>query len=78
MNKNYKTEQENFWATNFGDNYIQRNNHTSIISTKCSIFTDVLRRTRDVKTILELGSNIGLNLRAIKLLKNDCPQPKIL
>jgi len=72
MNKNYKTEQENFWATNFGDNYIQRNNHTSIISTKCSIFTDVLRRTRDVKTILELGSNIGLNLRAIKLLKNDC------
>jgi pseudaminic acid biosynthesis-associated methylase len=72
MNKSYKTEQEEFWATSFGDEYINRNKEASIISTKCSIFTDVLRRTKDVKTVLELGSNIGLNLRAIKLLKNDC------
>jgi len=72
MSKKYKTEQEEFWASTFGDEYIQRNNELSIISTKCSIFTDVFRRTTGVKTVLELGSNIGLNLKAINILKNDC------
>ncbi len=63
---NYKTEQENFWAGDFGKEYITRNqDHTVNIP----LFSKILEKTRDVNTMIEFGSNIGLNLRAVNALK---------
>jgi len=65
---NYKTEQENFWATKFGDEYIDRNQNWMI---NTPFFSKVLDRTNNVVSIIEFGCNIGLNLRAINLLKPE-------
>lgn len=61
--KRYKTEQEQFWAEHFGDNYILRNQNYKV---NIPFFTKILSSTNNIQTILEFGSNIGLNLRAIK------------
>lgn len=69
--KNYVTEQENFWAGEFGDDYISRNSSETILASKTAFFAQVLRNcklTNITPQILELGANIGLNLRAIGLL----------
>lgn len=64
----YKTEQEKFWAGQFGNDYIDRNVESDWISTNISLFSKVLNRTNSVQSVLELGANIGLNLVAIKSL----------
>jgi len=33
-----------------------------------ALFTNVLRRTRGIRSVIELGANIGLNLQALRLL----------
>jgi len=67
----FKTEQENFWAGDFGNEYIKRNKENSIILSDLVLFTDIIKNTRDVSSIIEFGSNIGLNLMALKVLKPD-------
>ena len=69
---NYKTEQENFWAGEFGQSYIDRNNSESILYGKVALWVRMLRAAHNIKSIRELGCNIGLNLLALKKL-----QPKI-
>lgn len=64
----FKTEQEAFWAGEFGDQYITRNDNTKILAGNLSLFSHILENTRDVNSVIEFGSNIGLNLRAIKSL----------
>ncbi|OMP65789.1 pseudaminic acid biosynthesis-associated methylase [Domibacillus epiphyticus] len=61
----YKTEQEKFWAEEFGNEYIKRNKN---FSTNIPLFSRILNRTNQVKSILEFGSNIGLNLKAIRAI----------
>lgn len=68
----YKTEQEQFWASEFGDEYVDRNNNLKLLAGKINIFSKVLSKTKNVKSIIEFGSNIGLNLKAIKQLLPDC------
>lgn len=70
MKTSYKTEQEIFWEGEFGDDYIVRNND-SWISSNLALFSEILRKTQDVKSVIEFGSNIGLNLKAIKSLIPD-------
>ncbi|NVK37108.1 MAG: pseudaminic acid biosynthesis-associated methylase [Gammaproteobacteria bacterium] len=60
-----KTEQESFWAGEFGRDYIGRNQNTQLITSNISIFTRILAKTRGVNAIAEFGCNIGMNLRAI-------------
>lgn len=62
------TEQEIFWRGAFGDSYIDRNNDPRFVATDAAFFNRVLNRTRNICSVLELGSNIGLNLMAIKQL----------
>lgn len=62
------TEQEVFWRSDFGDEYVDRNRGSGWIAANSALFSSVLARTRDVRTILELGSNIGLNLMALRQL----------
>jgi len=64
----YKTEQESFWAGEFGNEYSQRNNSEALLVNKTAFFSKVLQRTGSLKSVLELGSNIGLNLKAIHSL----------
>jgi len=64
----YKTEQEQFWAGEFGLNYIDRNNSELFLSSKVAMWAQMLRAANSVKSIRELGCNIGLNLVALKRL----------
>jgi pseudaminic acid biosynthesis-associated methylase len=68
MTQSFKTDQEGFWAGSFGDAYSKRNIGETWIAANCALFTQVLRRTRTVKSVMEFGANIGLNLRALDVL----------
>ena len=64
----YKTEQEAFWAGAFGHEYVKRNCDKTIIASNLSLFSKILRSTDKIDSVLELGTNIGLNLIALKHL----------
>lgn len=64
----FKTEQEAFWAGKFGDHYIERNKGANLLASNLDFFSKSLRATRDIKTCIEFGANIGMNLKAIQLL----------
>jgi spore coat polysaccharide biosynthesis protein SpsF len=66
---NYKTEQEQFWAGEFGSSYIERNCDADIIRQNTFLFSRIIPRTQgEVASVIELGANIGLNLQALKTL----------
>jgi len=65
----YKTEQEIFWAGKFGEKYIDRNNSDQLLNSKVALWSQMLRSANNIKTIRELGCNIGLNLVALKRLQ---------
>lgn len=67
----FKTEQENFWAGQFGSEYIGRNKSNKLLAANIALFAKILARTNSVNSVLELGANIGLNLIAIKQLLPD-------
>lgn len=68
MNENgSQTEQEAFWAGEFGDQYIGRNDDGRILAGNLQLFSTALRG-RTIASVLELGANIGLNLSALSLL----------
>jgi spore coat polysaccharide biosynthesis protein SpsF len=68
MNMKYKTPQEEFWAGNFGDEYISRNKLEEMAPARLTLFSKILARTRNVNSVLEFGANIGTNLYAIHQL----------
>lgn len=65
----YKTEQETFWAGEFGSQYISRNKGDALVAANISLFSKILAKTQRIESVLELGANIGLNLQAIQALK---------
>ncbi|MDT8903907.1 pseudaminic acid biosynthesis-associated methylase [Anaeroselena agilis] len=67
----YKTEQEKFWAGQFGDEYVERNRGGDIIASNTAMFARIMARTNGVKSLIEFGANIGLNLIAIRQLYPD-------
>ena len=64
----YRTEQENFWAGVFGTEYIKRNDSQELLASNLSFFSRTLSKAGALKSCVEFGANIGMNLRAIKLL----------
>ena len=62
------TEQEEFWETDFGDDYTDRNRGAGWVAANAALFGKIFARTTGVGSVLELGSNIGLNLTAIRRL----------
>ena len=64
----YGTEQENFWAGEFGNEYISRNRGSSELTSKTALFARIVQHTASVRSAVELGANIGLNLTAIRIL----------
>jgi pseudaminic acid biosynthesis-associated methylase len=67
----FETEQEEFWAGHFGDAYSDRNIGAGWIAANTALFAKIIDRTRGVKSVIEYGANIGLNLRAIHSLIPD-------
>ena len=68
----YKTEQEVFWSGGFGDCYIERNECTrELMASAVGFFSKILGRTNGIKSVIEFGSNIGNNLKAMKMLQPD-------
>lgn len=61
----YKTDQETFWAGNFGDEYTERNQGEAMVASNIAFFSSVLKLTDNVSNVIEFGSNMGVNLEAI-------------
>ena len=68
MTDKYRTKQEGFWAGEFGNDYIERNQGEQVLSGRMAMLTKILSRTGGIKSVLELGANIGLNLTALRHL----------
>ncbi len=68
MSNQFKTEQESFWAGEFGTQYINRNQGAGLLSSNLAFFNQALRSAHKPKDCIEFGANVGMNLRALKLL----------
>ena len=69
---NHNTEQESFWAGEFGNDYTNRNQGANSERSNLLFWSSIIKRTGVVNSCFELGSNRGLNLDAIKALLPDC------
>ncbi len=64
----FKTEQEKFWAEDFGNEYTVRNTWEDVGAFNLSFFSKVFARTGRPSSMIEFGCNRGLNLSAVKTL----------
>lgn len=64
----YKTEQEAFWAGEFGASYIGRNRGSELLASNIAFFSKALAQARGISSCIEFGANIGMNLKALQLL----------
>lgn len=72
---NSRSEQEKFWAGEFGTGYIERNSSEEWVRSNKVFFARALRSlSQRPSSILEIGSNIGLNMLALRDLY---PQAKL-
>ena len=62
------TEQEIFWSSDFGDEYIGRNQGNELLASNLNFFNDALASCEALESCIEFGANIGMNLRALGLL----------
>lgn len=60
--------QEEFWSGEFGTDYISRNRSDKLLASNLEFFSRALRRAGRIRSCVELGANIGMNLKALKLL----------
>lgn len=64
----FKTEQEKFWAGDFGTEYISRNEGLELLASNLKFFSKTLAQAGKISSCLEFGANIGMNFKALKLL----------
>jgi len=67
----FNSEQEQFWAGDFGNEYTSRNQGLKWIASNVSLFAKIFAHTLDVRSVIEFGANLGLNLKAIKQILPD-------
>jgi len=69
----WTTQQENLWAGQFGSAYAERNRGDDLVASNEALFRKVLEATApgSVGSVLELGCNIGNNLKALRTLLPD-------
>ncbi len=65
---NFKTEQEDFWSGNFGNEYIERNQGNQLLASNLNFFNKALQQAGKIESCKEFGANIGMNMKALKLL----------
>ncbi|WP_206047186.1 pseudaminic acid biosynthesis-associated methylase [Noviherbaspirillum denitrificans] len=68
MSRNFKTEQEQFWAGDFGNEYIERNQGAAVDAANLGFTSRILSCMQPVKSVIEFGANIGLNLKVFRAL----------
>jgi pseudaminic acid biosynthesis-associated methylase len=62
----FKTEQENFWAGEFGDAYRERCAlEPDLVAARTACMARMLAQAAPVESAFEIGCNIGLNLMAL-------------
>ncbi len=71
MKTKNRNEQEKFWAGNFGDQYISRNSSSMLVESNLRMFKRIFRNKKIPNDCIELGANIGLNLKALKKISPD-------
>lgn len=64
----YQTEQEVFWAGDFGAEYIGRNKGSELLASNLAFFSRALASASGLSSCIEFGANIGMNLKALQLL----------
>lgn len=69
--KTFSTDQENFWAGEFGQEYINRNKGDLLLAANLNFFVKALKQAGKIQSCHEFGANIGMNMRALKLLYPD-------
>ena len=68
MTKKFQTPQEEFWAGDFGNEYSRRNTDERWVASNTVLFSRILAKCHAVGSMIEFGSNIGLNLKAVRTL----------
>jgi pseudaminic acid biosynthesis-associated methylase len=65
-----RTQQEQLWAGEFGAAYAERNRGDALVRSNEALFAKVLASVEQgsVSSVVELGCNIGNNLRALRRL----------
>lgn len=64
----FKTQQEKFWAGDFGDKYTGRNKSLQLMASDTVLFSKIFESTSQIQSVLEFGANVGINLMAINRL----------
>jgi pseudaminic acid biosynthesis-associated methylase len=64
----FKTKQEEFWSGEFGDEYIARNIGDILLASNLNFFSTILSGLDSIHNVIEFGSNVGMNLKALKHL----------
>ncbi|NND99382.1 MAG: pseudaminic acid biosynthesis-associated methylase [Pirellulaceae bacterium] len=64
----FTTAQEQFWAGQFGNEYVDRNAAEQLLVSNTALFAEILRRTESIDSVIEFGANIGMNLHALRRL----------
>ncbi|MBS1141859.1 MAG: hypothetical protein H6R13_3312 [Proteobacteria bacterium] len=64
----FKTDQEAFWAGEFGTEYINRNIGDALLASNLNFFSRALARAGRINNCIEFGANIGMNMRALRIL----------
>lgn len=70
-NHSFQTEQEGFWAGEFGDSYIDRNLGEQLVASNVALFSKIFAHASGIRSVIEFGANVGLNLHAIRTLLPD-------
>ena len=63
----FSTPLEGFWAGKFGDEYIACNAGEAVVNSNLALFANILCFASGVRSILEIGCNIGLDLEAKRI-----------
>ena len=65
------TEQESFWAGDFGNEYTARNQGKAAQAASIAVLASILPHCAGIESVLELGTNLGLNMQSLALLKPE-------
>ena len=67
-----QTHQEKFWQGKFGSDYIGRHDKNKWVKNNKFFFKKCLQKINihKIKSLIEFGSNVGLNLMALKKILN--------
>ena len=68
---NFDTDQEKFWAGDFGNQYVERNKSDKFLASNLNFFSQSLKFTNSLENCIEFGANIGMNIKALKSLFPD-------